>query len=227
MVSLNLIPHQLDDLGVICDLDQTVLRRIQEHLSSQNSILRPRQMIHQIVEVAEDRLDDEEIESIVRLTISLRGIVRRLRLDPQEFTIGLRQAVNRDSDWEPERKAKWPEVEPLFFDLVWSNPARMISNAIELSYDYANLYRSGRIITDIRPLFTDDASAIEGAVISFTLRLHYDSDDASHEISVAMDEMDVDQLFEQCERALTKAKTAKLKIEESIPAFITGSEDDD
>jgi hypothetical protein len=85
----------------------------------------------------------------------------------------------------------------------------LAAKAIELSYDYANLLRRTRILTDIRPLYNDSADCIEAAVVSYTLRLRYDTADGEHELSIALDEADLRTLMAQCERAMTKAKTAR------------------
>ena len=224
---LHLIEHQIDDLGLICEIGEPTLQRVAEELTTQKAILRPKQLIESIRKALGGEHDSGDLESIARLIISMRGLIRRMQLTAEEFADGLRLAMERDSGWEPSKLEKWPDVEPIFLELVWSNAARMVSNAIDLSYEYANLFRSARIITDIRPLFTDDASSIEAAVVSFTLRLHYDSDDASHEISIAMDEVDVKHLLEQCNRAFAKAATAQSTMKEFVPTFITGSAQDD
>ena len=105
---------------------------------------------------------------------------------------------------------------------------RIVANALNLSYDYANLYLRARIITDIRPLFSKDAESIEGAVISYTLRLSIRSANGQNELSMAMDEADVLDLAQQCDRAFKKAHTARkiMKMQAEIPTVITGETHD-
>jgi len=104
--------------------------------------------------------------------------------------------------------------------LLKCRPVRLAATAIELSYDYANLVRNVRILSDIRPLYDEEAEKIEGAVISHTMRLHYDSADGEHELSLAMDEKDISNLMEQCKRALKKSQTAKASVH--FPSIISG-----
>ncbi len=99
----------------------------------------------------------------------------------------------------------------------------MASTAIELSYDYANLLRRTKILTDIRPLFNESADEIEAAVVSYTLRLRYDSADGEHELSIALDESDIKTLAAQCERALMKSATARSLMTDTCGVSVTVS----
>jgi hypothetical protein len=100
-----------------------------------------------------------------------------------------------------------------------------------LAYEYANLFQGARIVTDVRPVFNDgddDEMQIDGAVVSFTLRLHYDNREGNHSLSIALDETDVRALHHQCERALQKARMAQIRIQDAgIPTVISGKSSDE
>jgi hypothetical protein len=105
--------------------------------------------------------------------------------------------------------------------LATVNSIAQTAKAIELAYDSDNLLQRTRILTDVRPLFSDDAKSIDGAVVAHTLRLRYDSAGVDHEISVALDSSDLHKLIEDCQRALDKEKTAQeqLCLPAEIPAL--------
>ena len=98
------------------------------------------------------------------------------------------------------------------------------STTLDLMYEYENLLQSARVVTDIRPVFSQDATWIEGSVVSHTLRLRYDSTEGDHSISIAVDESDIRELERQCRRALLKAQTARtLMVEQAkVPTVISG-----
>ena len=100
------------------------------------------------------------------------------------------------------------------------------AKALDLSYDYANLLQTTRIVTDIRPIFDNDVTKIDAAVVSFTLRLSYDNTEGNHGLSIAMNQADVKALREQCDRALKKSALARDTIA-LLPLRVTisGSED--
>ena len=86
-----------------------------------------------------------------------------------------------------------------------------------------------RIITDIRPIFNDDATDIDASVISYTLRLNYDNPEGNHSLSIAMDESDIEELIQQCNRAFSKAQLSKDRMRNTagIPTIISGEQPDE
>ena len=115
-----------------------------------------------------------------------------------------------------------------FKDLLSLDNVKIVAKALDLHYDYANLFQSARVVTDIRPLFDDDGTKIKAAVVSFTLRLYFDNREGDHSLSLALDEADVQELMKQCERALVKAKTAKSLMERNrMPILVAGDDSDD
>jgi hypothetical protein len=83
-------------------------------------------------------------------------------------------------------------------------------------------FQSARIVTDIRPVFSDKVSAPPlGAVIVETLQIQTWTRDGSSElIFVSMDETDLLQLRETVDRALVKTRTlSTLLSDQNLPYF--------
>ncbi len=188
----------------------------------------PLQSPNQLTKVVSEVVRDEVAQILVKQLFSLNGLVGRFGTTHAEIVDGL-QSFLRDpketgdtTEWERQ----WQQFSDTFLRMLQCNCVRLSATANELSYDYANLLRHVRILSDIRPLFNDEATAVEAAVISHTLRLHYDSSDGEHELSVALDEADIAKLMKHCKRALDKSLTAKKLMEEKaeVPAILTGTE---
>ncbi|MDZ4818678.1 MAG: hypothetical protein SGJ20_06870 [Planctomycetota bacterium] len=229
MAQFQLTEQHFHDLQVIRDLDADVLRNAAESLSELSPPpLKPSELFAAVkASLAGD--DDRAAHSIMRQCLSFNGLMRQVGVTLDAVISGIGAAVERESRWNGDEIAKWKTLEPHFRALVMVEAFRIVSTSIELSYDYANLYQRGKILTDIRPLFTEDADAVRGAVISFTLRLRYDSVDGDHGLSIAMDEDDIRDLASQCERALKKARTARelMHNRANIPTILTGERSDD
>ena len=184
--------------------------------------LRPAQL-RQVVSEALD-VDDEAAHCVVRFLLALYGLRRRRLLDASEVMEGLRYAVSK-AGWGEEESKRWDSIQKqldrlLDIDQVWA-----VSKALSLAYEYPNLYQSARIITDIRPVFDVSGEMVVGSVVSYTLQVHYDDAHGSHSLSVVMDQEDVDQLGESCERAKRKAGAAKgLMDKAEVPVIVTGED---
>ena len=224
---LQIDPSQVEDLGIIRDLGKASLRAAADVVNRLNQTpLRAEVILASLKEILPNR--DDAAESLVRQALALSGLMRHFRLSSDEIGHTLRSAVEGIAEWNEDERRSWFDVEPIFLEFVCSRPVRLVAKAIDLSYDYANLFQRARILTDIRPLFAQGADQIEGAVVSNTLRLWYDSSDGEHELSIAMDEGDIEQLSLQCERALIKARTARgIMVETAkIPTIVTGERHD-
>ncbi len=184
-----------------------MLRAVAEKLSALDKPpLKPTELLPHISGAIGDR--PGPADAILRQCVSLNGLMRQIGLNHDEIVEGLRFGLLRDSEWSDEQHEQWRQVENAFGQLLCVDAFRIVAKAIDLAYEYANLYRKSRILTDIRPLFSENAETIDGAVVSYTLRIRYDSVDGDHELSIAMDDADVRELRDTCDRAMLKAKTA-------------------
>ena len=96
--------------------------------------------------------------------------------------------------------------------LANSTAIKLAARAIDLTYDCDNLLQRSRILTDVRPIFSDNASSIEGAIVAHTLRLRYDTAGRNEELSLALDSADLRRLILDCERALLKEQISREQL---------------
>jgi len=218
---------QIRDFQVLRDLGTDVLSSVVQHLDGLDPVpLNPNELFVAIKGCFEG--DGRSAECVMRQALSLNGLMRQTEMDLDAVLAAIQTGIERDAQWSPHEVENWKLVEPTFRELLRLKAFRLVATTIDLSYEYANLFRTARILTDSRPLFSRDADAIEGAVVSNTLRLRFESVDGAHELSIAMDEGDVRDLAEQCERALKKARTARETMSNrvEIPTIVTGERSD-
>jgi hypothetical protein len=225
-IQFHLSKSQIVDLKAILDLGPEVLGAVVDRIERlEPAPLAPAELQTAVQEVIRD--NPTVIDSILRQALSLASLQRRRNLAPDEVLAGIRNGLRTSSsEWDRDSLAKWNELEPTFRRLIASSKVATTAKVLDLSYDYTNLLQTTRIVTDIRPVFNGDATQIDGAVVSFTLRLSYDSSEGNHSLSIAMNQADVKSLSEQCERALRKSALARDKIA-SLPLRVTvsGAED--
>lgn len=225
---LRLHPSQVADLAEIRDTPPQTLADITERLRAATPRpMRPKDLHREITQVL--GIDKSDAANrIMRPLLALQAILRQRRLPPDEAIEAVRLALESSSSpWEPALLERWCQVEAAFKQLLTAPAVRLVSTTLDLMYEHENLLQSARVVTDIRPVFSEDAAQIEGSVVSHTLRLRYDSTEGDHSISVAMDEADIRELKRQCERALLKAQTAQALMEKSeVPTVISGDSSD-
>ena len=213
--------NQLVDLKRIIDSGADRLADVAREFQSQSTlVLDPESLIT----LARLFLNKETAQSLIRQLLSLHGLKRQTGLPIDAVFDSLREVITQQGPQVDISIEEWNEVEPTLKTLVETPATRVVSKAIDLAYDYTNLFRRTKIITDIRPLYDDSGESIEACIVSYTLRLRYDSADGEHEVSIALDESDLKQLVKECERATVKASAAKHFMENSgaVPCRIAG-----
>lgn len=225
---IRLHPGQLADIRAILNIGVEGLSKVIEDLRVMTPLpLRPDELAKRISSVIED--DPKVAQSLLRQAMGLSGLVRQGGMPIQQALETMGDALEQEPDWESDDHDRWRSLqEPL--QRLFELPAiRTVTSAIDLSYEYANLLRQVRILTDVRPIFSESGEEIMGAVVSQTLRLRFDSTDGEHGLSIAVDETDIRALQAQCDRALKKAETAKSKLcdKAEVAVSISGHSNDD
>jgi hypothetical protein len=222
---LRLHSSQVADLVEIRDTPPQTLAAITERLRTATPRpMRPKELHREIAAVLGAEKSDAA-NRVMRPLLALQAIIRQRRLQSDEAIEAVRLALGAaDPPWEPEQLERWRQIEPGFKQLLTAPAVRLVSITLDLMYEHENLLQSARVITDIRPVFTEDADRIEGSVVSHTLRLRYDSTEGDHSISIAMDEGNIRELERQCKRAMLKAQTARVLLAEKaeVPTIIAG-----
>jgi len=220
--------RQLADLATIRELGAELIREAVNTLKRlPPSPILPSQLNQALKTALSGR--EAEAESLFRQVLSLHGLARRANLDTSQVFAGLRFGLQPEaSEWTPEQIQQWTLIEPLVQELFDLDVVRLSAKALDLSYAHAELLENAQILTDVRPVFGTDASAVRAVVISHSLLLRYDDTEGDHILSLAMDEKDIRTLKEQCDRALKKSGTveALLKTLPDITVLVPGKGND-
>lgn len=218
-------PEQLRDLAVLRDLGEEGINSIIEKLVALDSAIKPSEISGQLNVVLPD--SPEKVSCIMDVLMSLVTLCKQRNITPEELLTGLDNGIASSKSWSEDETTKWKGLRPVLVKLFSLPALSIVVKALDLSYDYANLLQTAKILTDIRPVFDSDATSIQGSVVSHTLRIYYTSLEGNrHSLSLALDESDVIDLSKACERAMKKAKVAKdfMQNHGVKGSYITGEE---
>jgi len=169
------------------------------------------------------------LEALLRVLLGLGFIQTRsgAKLDDvlDAVELNLKEAWSSQSD----KLAELNTLRTYLSTFLNHSYVRAVVKAIDVSQEYANLLLNTRIMTDVRPIFNDEGDQIEGAVVSFTLRLNFLNAGRQRSMTLAVDATDIETLAEQCARAMRKANTAQQRFSSpqdvEIPITIAGKEE--
>lgn len=225
-IQIHINKSQIADLKAIAELGPDALGEVVDAIEKfEPAPFTPAELQTVIQGVIKE--DKSVVDSILRQALSLASFKRRGKLASTAIVEAIREALKAATpSVGAPMLAKWEALEPTLNRLVASRRVETTAKTLNLAYDYANLLRTTRIVTDVRPVFDNDVTTIDGAVVSFTLRLSYDNNEGNHGLSIAMNQPDVKALRDQCDRALKKSALAQETMAK-LPFRVTvsGSED--
>jgi hypothetical protein len=219
-VKIELNDRQVHDLLLLANTPG--LAELAQQIAVSNEIaLSPGEAYDVLSRIAGNKLNDSQLDALMRQLMGLRGLMMRRDIDSKSLVEGLaralQQAFQRNPNLnQPELQVACLQlVERDFVKLLDSQLFAITSKAAKLAYDFASLLRNARVITDARPVFSNETDAepdIVGMVVSHVLRLDYENADQQHSLSIVMDQLDVQKLRDACDRALLKASAIEKKM---------------
>jgi hypothetical protein len=171
----------------------------------------------------------EIITSIISLLWSLAILQRRLGVSADSFTQILIDSLGdtEDSNWTSENTKQ--VVERKEWLTRFFTPDSLITfsaKAGELLVEQYNVFCRVRIITDIRPIFSEDANELQGFVPFHVLALKYHEEDETKTSYFALDYKDLATLKQQIDRAEKKEGLLRKRMgEKGFLLITTGAED--
>jgi len=157
----------------------------------------------------------QDLIDIVDALYSLYHVREFSEVTPSRFLNDLLDTLRRQ-DFGLKEPADLSHARERFKRLLNITTLNTLSKAIKLQRDGERLYCDAKILSDIRPVFGDDASQGPiSAVITHTLKLGYHDGGDHKEFFIVLDTQDLLDLGEVIERAHQKAETLEALLEKS------------
>lgn len=221
MLRLTLSEKQKKSLQFLSGLPAESLSAAAEALRRKTP---PALRLTELREVLSAHLAPDDARTLAQQLLGLESMRRQSGSSPSEVIDALTAALA--DVWSSDDIGNWEEKRVFLLGLLETNSVCATAKVLDLSFDQDNLLYASRIITDIRPVFTEDRAEVIGGVVLISLKIEYQSGDANNIITFALDERDVKNLKIHCENALKKAKYARdlFKEKVGVDALVSGEE---
>ena len=218
---IHLSKAQRDEILVLLEVGKDLLTKMFDSSAEWSHALTPDELTSGLIKIINEPL---KAKSIAATLVQFQLLCAHSELSLRDISEGLSENLIK-AGWAPIQLDTWNELLPIVINLIELPVIRRVAKAVRLSYEHPCLLQSGKIITDIRPIFNSDYTAIEASVVSHSLSIKYDGADGEKSLSLSMDERDVKSLLSQCEKALIKADTAAKTMSKiaQIPTVISGN----
>lgn len=213
MAKLNIPPPYKRGLAVIQTLDDRAFREFTSALANSKSLAQLTDAAHLAIKLP---VEDADLLLESLLALQLARITRESTIDSfaQDVATDLESGKERIEFLTTEIRGHFVER---LTELFGVEAIAVQAKARDLQLEHAHVFVNGRIITDLRPVFKSGPEETPGAMVLFhTLKLTYfDRQRESQRATfyVALDENDIAALKRLLERAETKSKTLRSKLE--------------
>ncbi len=194
----------------LSDLSTDVVQQISEALDGLPISSNQAKDILAKIESLPDSLGlGENKASIARTIQSLHMTYAQSESKADKFLRDLSDAVVRATHQIDEQKRT--KLESSVRTLLSIKSLQVAHKSALLQIAYERVFASARIITDVRPVFTEEIDGLASALIIHNLKIEYWESGEPKEFYVALDAKDIQSMLNQVERA--KLKEIRLRNE--------------
>jgi hypothetical protein len=154
----------------------------------------------------------ETLDQIISVLTSLSLIRSNANLSIKKIATDVTESMQKSSSDVLQSTEEGYERFKLRLEKLLSSKALYITaKAKEISQEYEHTFCSARVLTDLRPIFSEEVgeTPIAGVVIH-NLKLVHHSEEEHKEFYVALDSEDIASLIQSLQRAQEKAKSLDL-----------------
>ncbi len=205
----------LPDLKELADLPPRLMTTVATALTEVAPSLTPLHLAESVSSSA--NLGITEVGPPIRIIRRIALLQRFLEKSAESFVAELTAclAALSDTQWPTEYREKWRSIAPELVRALSPTSAIYLSaKAHDLLGEQSLALCAARIITDMRPIFDDEAKEMEAVVPFHTLVLRcHESERSEHKmIHVAIDANDLQQIRKQVDRAERKEQLMRSKL---------------
>src|ERR1700687_3422193 len=162
------------------------------------------------------------IKIIVNELFSMHLALENLDISTEEFSKSVSDAVfSEQSEEFPIDEADRDILKDRLTKLFELKASlRLTAKASDISTDAQHLFYTAKILTDIRPVFDEEGTVIEAAVIIHNLLIHYGDANDHKNFVVTLDANDVNELRSVLDRADAKAKALQSLLKRAEVSYL-------
>ncbi len=147
---------------------------------------------------------------IVETLISFSDLIEKTNFNAESTASALAESFRELYQENLNPKDFKSLVSNLFLILSNSENLKLTFNAIELAYESENVFRSSKVITDIRLIFNEEISAKERhSIILHRLHINFRKNKKPDDIFLTMDLNDLQDLRDVIDRAIKKEEVIR------------------
>jgi hypothetical protein len=214
-----------DGFGDLIAMGPKVLEQLAKEVTDQKLTLDVDSLSRKLAEAIGFDLD-RTARAITTVLVPLSGVRAALDMPPEEFVGLLSAMIERQNEkWHKEHGAEWKGVASSVAALL--GPAgyfAQLYKTIRLIADRPTIAQELKILTELRPVYDEDAASVRAVVMTTTLVIQYTEGTVRKSLHLTVDQDDLDVLQKQLDRADIKVQLLEREVSKlGVPLLIPGT----
>jgi hypothetical protein len=198
-------------LAVLARLDESFVQELEKGLNESAPSLAKHELLGHLRELP--TLDSAPfLDSLVETLISLASSEYTSQAPQGPLIAGVITNLKEEPDGSGLTESEEATLSDRLTRLLSTRCIHLVSRGTVLKSSHSHIYRSARVISDLRPLFTevDGNQTISAALLNHDLCLRTTHNQVTENIFVSMDSDDLLQLSKAIERAIKKDRALRI-----------------
>lgn len=152
-------------------------------------------------------LEEDICAAILSTLVPLNGLRLRRNAKPDAFVALLTESIERQApdEWKKRHLSKWKKTADSFTTFFLPNNFFALTYKVhELLTSRPSILSEARLLTELRPVYNEDATQTKALLLTNTLALTYYHDERMHSLHLNLDFNDLKTLRREIDRAFAK-----------------------
>lgn len=215
MANYNIPKEDLKGFVTIAGLSQATLAKLTNAIENAPVGLLPKELTENLASKVD--LKRELLTQIIEIVYAINGIKVKENKTSESITKDVLESIKLTN---PEFKLSAPALRNLNTNLTkllsFDGSLALTLKSHSLSVEYERVYLSSRIMTDIRPVFTELKDKMDAAILVHSLKLKYRINNESKSVFLTLTSKELKELKEHIIRAEKKEDIIKKSIGKQI-----------
>ena len=197
----------------IASMSDADVQKVSDLLAGLDAQVKPENLMKSAVGKSDVPGVDEIVQTLIGLSLT------RVRFDAplDQFVRDISRTIKKDVGVLQERLKVLLDADVLLRS----------ARAFDVQHEHEKIFRSARIISDVRPIFNSTGTEATGAMIIHNLNIAFVHNGEAQEIIFALDDADVAALKKVLDRADAKSTTLEAIISKTGVPYLASKDSDD
>lgn len=217
MAQIAIPDNQIEEIKRVISLDESKISRVLAEFSKVDEVKSRKEL----TEIASNITGEDEADSLVSMCGGFANLIDDPKRSTEQLLALFKEALEGSNFSESEIR-RFETIMPILKELIESDAMYLSVKSGTLINQTADHIHEFKITVDIKPLFNEGRSRMNGTMLYYMLSItHSDPDESEGQLRLTMGEARLKKVIRECERALKKMEIVESDLKRANLPWVT------